>query len=181
VDGGRGLVSDVALLVAPYTVAISEERRTAVAAAALEFGVMLALTRWFHGAHMRTSVCRDWLRLDATSRTGREALAEMRPLFDVLRAQEDADGPQRDPQPGVPQIDTLVEQVRAAGLQSPIAGRAAAEPPLEGNQLKVFRIVQEALTNTLKDAGPSATAQDLSRDRPRPFATQPPPRDQPFR
>jgi len=59
----------------------------------------------------------------------------------------------------VRQIDALVEQVRAAGL--PVSYRVSAGsralPP--GIQLTMFRIVQEALTNTLKHAGLSATAE----------------------
>ena len=59
----------------------------------------------------------------------------------------------------MPEIDALVEQVRAAGL--PISYRVSpgdrALPP--GIQLTVFRIVQEALTNTLKHGGLTATAE----------------------
>jgi signal transduction histidine kinase len=67
--------------------------------------------------------------------------------------------PQRDPQPGVREIDGLIEQVRAAGL--PVSYRVSPDARAlpEGIQLMLFRIVQEALTNTLKHAGPSATAE----------------------
>jgi signal transduction histidine kinase len=86
------------------------------------------------------------------SRTGRQALAEMRKLLGVLR-----DGPtegQLAPQPGIAQIDTLVEQVRSAGIPVDYScqGDLGALPP--GLQLTTYRIVQEALTNTLKHAGP---------------------------
>jgi len=43
-------------------------------------------------------------------------LAEMRRLLGVLSEDSDGTTPARDPQPGVPEIDRLVEQVRAAGL-----------------------------------------------------------------
>ncbi len=71
------------------------------------------------------------------------------------------DGPpagDRAPQPGVADLDRLVEQVRAAGLPVRMETRGApwALPP--GASLTVFRIVQEALTNTLKHGGPGATA-----------------------
>jgi signal transduction histidine kinase len=93
--------------------------------------------------------------METVSATGRQALAEMRRLLGVLREDE---GATLVPQPGVPQIDQLVEQVRAAGLPVTleVAGDGAALPA--GAQLTVFRLVQEALTNTLKHAGASAAA-----------------------
>ncbi|MGH2883027.1 MAG: sensor histidine kinase, partial [Solirubrobacteraceae bacterium] len=97
--------------------------------------------------------------LQTASRTGRLALAEMRRLLGVLREESNGQGPERDPQPGVAEIDRLVEQVRAAGL--PVSYRVSPEARAlpDGIQLTLFRIVQEALTNTLKHAGPSATAE----------------------
>ena len=86
----------------------------------------------------------------------------------VLREQDEAaDSPgageaaaakSPSPQPGVLEIDALVEQVRTAGL--PVSYRVSpdARSLPEGIQLTAYRIVQEALTNALKHAGPSATA-----------------------
>jgi signal transduction histidine kinase len=93
------------------------------------------------------------------SATGHQALDEMRRLLGVLRT-EDAPEP-RQPQPGLAQLDGLLGQVRATGLAAELAvtglavtGLAAAMPP--GAELTVYRIVQEALTNTLKHAvGPT--------------------------
>jgi signal transduction histidine kinase len=88
------------------------------------------------------------------SATGHQALDEMRRLLGVLRTE---DGPQsRQPQPGMAQIEGLLDQVRATGLAAglTVTGMPAAMPP--GAGLTVYRIVQEALTNTLKHAaGPS--------------------------
>jgi signal transduction histidine kinase len=94
--------------------------------------------------------------METVSSTGRQALAEMRRLLGVLR--DDEKSSTLVPQPGVPQIDHLVDQVRAAGLPVTleVAGDGRALPA--GAQLTVFRLVQEALTNCLKHAGASAVA-----------------------
>ncbi|MGH3069089.1 MAG: sensor histidine kinase [Streptosporangiaceae bacterium] len=90
------------------------------------------------------------------SRTAREALAETRRLFGVLRA---GSGPELwQPLPGLADLDDLLGRVRAAGL--PVRyerGGSAGDLPA-GLQLAVFRLVQEALTNTMKHAGPGASA-----------------------
>jgi signal transduction histidine kinase len=90
------------------------------------------------------------------SSTARQALAETRSLLGVLRAGSGQD--LRQPLPGLADLDDLLGRVRAAGL--PVryqrSGAAADLPP--GIQLAVFRLVQEALTNTMKHAGPGASA-----------------------
>ncbi|MEV0379670.1 histidine kinase [Nonomuraea sp. NPDC050643] len=83
--------------------------------------------------------------------TGREALSEMRRLVGLLR---DSGG--RDPQPGFADLDRLLEQVRAAGLRLSVTHEGAPGAWGPGAGLAVYRIVQEALTNTLKHAGPRA-------------------------
>jgi signal transduction histidine kinase len=103
-----------------------------------------------------TDVGRARQALETISQTGRNALAEMRRLLGVLRESDDAGA--YAPQPGVAQLDDLVEQVRSSGL--PVTYEVAGSPPdmSEGRQLTVFRIVQEALTNTLKHGGPRVAA-----------------------
>jgi signal transduction histidine kinase len=88
------------------------------------------------------------------SATGRQALAEMRRLLGVLRTEDAPDS--RRPQPGIAQIDELLEEVRTTGLAtaSTVTGTPGTMPP--GAELTVYRIVQESLTNTLKHAaGPT--------------------------
>ena len=87
--------------------------------------------------------------------TGRQALIEMRRLVGLLR--DDADL-ELAPQPGLARLEDLVEQMRDAGLpvRLEIEGRRRALAP--GVDLSAYRIVQEALTNTLKHAG-GASAQ----------------------
>jgi signal transduction histidine kinase len=90
--------------------------------------------------------------LDTISSTGRLALAEMRRLLGVLRENDDAGA--YAPQPGLAQLDDLVEQVRAAGIAVTFEAAGTPAAMSEGRQLTVYRIVQEALTNTLKHGGP---------------------------
>ncbi|GCD93801.1 two-component sensor histidine kinase [Embleya hyalina] len=95
----------------------------------------------------------------AVEQTGRGALVEMRRLVGILRDTTDAVGGPNEghnaPQPGLDQLDTLVTQVREAGLpvELSLEGAPCALPP--GIDLAAYRIVQEALTNTLKHAGPA--------------------------
>jgi signal transduction histidine kinase len=91
------------------------------------------------------------------SRTGRQALGELRRLLGVLR---DGDGDaQFAPQPGLAQLEDLIGDLRSAGVpvNFEVTGRPSTALPA-GLELAVFRIVQEALTNTLKHAGPGAAA-----------------------
>lgn len=90
------------------------------------------------------------------SGTARQALAETRRLLGVLRT--DAGEEPRLPLPGLADLDDLLGRVRAAGLpvQCERSGTGADLPP--DIQLAVFRLVQEALTNTMKHAGPGASA-----------------------
>jgi signal transduction histidine kinase len=82
--------------------------------------------------------------------TGREALAEMRRLVDVLRRPEEA--PALAPQPSLQHLDKLVDQVRESGLnvELKVEGDVAKLPA--SVDLAAYRLVQEGLTNTLKHA-----------------------------
>ena len=86
-------------------------------------------------------------------RTGHQALEEMRRLLGMLRASDEELA--LAPQPSLRHLDGLVEHVREAGLpvELRIEGDAAPLPP--GVDVSAYRIVQEALTNTLKHAGPA--------------------------
>ncbi|HEV8249383.1 MAG TPA: sensor histidine kinase [Gaiellaceae bacterium] len=91
--------------------------------------------------------------LETIEETGRQALAEMRRMLGILR--QPTDEPTLAPQPSIATLEALVEQVREAGL--PVEYRIEGEPlPLPpGVELSAYRIVQEALTNALRYAGPA--------------------------
>ena len=88
--------------------------------------------------------------------TGRQALGEMRRLLGLLRTDEE--GLALAPQPTLERLPPLLEQVREAGL--PVELRTEGDPVAlsAGIDLAAYRIVQEALTNALKHAGPARAA-----------------------
>ncbi|MER7502357.1 histidine kinase [Nonomuraea pusilla] len=88
------------------------------------------------------------------SSTGRAALAEMRRLVGVLRESEDG-ATDYTPQPGIGQLADLV---RGAAVPARLEVHGVPQDLPEGQQLAVYRIVQEALTNALKHGGPGTHA-----------------------
>ncbi|MYU22963.1 histidine kinase [Streptomyces sp. SID8352] len=88
---------------------------------------------------------------------GRMALREMRQLLDVLRAGDEAEEEPTEPQPGEGDLERIVAASRRAGLPTGLEVRGEPRPLPPSVGLAVFRIVQEALTNTRKHAG-GATA-----------------------
>ncbi|WP_308401384.1 histidine kinase [Streptomyces sp. AP-93] len=97
----------------------------------------------------------DTLRIIADS--GRGALAELRRLLGVIGdGRSDPDAPLA-PQPGVADLGALLERVRAAGPTVALHTEGDLTGLSQGLQLAMYRIVQEALTNTLKHAAPDTT------------------------
>lgn len=85
--------------------------------------------------------------------TGRSAMRELRRLLDVLRTDEEpAD---LTPQPGLTAVRQLIDQLRDTGLQVTAHLNPGPDDLDPGLALAVYRIVQEALTNTIKHAGPA--------------------------
>ena len=91
--------------------------------------------------------------LDVIATTGRQTVDEMRALLGVLRADAGLGG--LTPQPSLDDLGELVRGVREAGL--PVTLRIDGEPCQlsQALGLSAFRIVQEALTNALRHAGPA--------------------------
>jgi signal transduction histidine kinase len=96
---------------------------------------------------------RAWEPVLSVEETGRHALAELRRLLGILRPEEGEAA--LAPQPGLARLDDLLAQTRRGGLpvELAVAGAPRALPP--GVDLTAYRIVQEALTNTRKHAGPA--------------------------
>lgn len=113
--------------------------------------------------------------LETIGVTGRQALSEMRRLLGVLRTEgnDDSERPasagyartgspdsydQYAPQPDLSRIGDLIARVRSSGLRVELDVEGEVRRLAPGFELAAYRIVQEALTNTLKHGGPAATA-----------------------
>ncbi|MFJ4407349.1 sensor histidine kinase [Streptomyces sp. NPDC088910] len=119
--------------------------------------VMVALADGAVFAQQRTPE-RATTAMRQVSATGRQAITDMRRFLGVLRADEpDA---LRHPMPGIAQLESLVDQVRAAGLPTVLSVAGDPGPVPVAAQLTVYRLVQEALTNTLKHA-PAGTSAEV--------------------
>jgi signal transduction histidine kinase len=109
----------------------------------------------------------------AVEASGRAAMTELRHLLDLLSppgalasgAEADGGTAEADltPQPGLEQLQPLINRVAAAGLpvELQVSGELHDLPP--GLDLAAFRVVQEALTNVIKHAGPARTNVRLDR------------------
>jgi signal transduction histidine kinase len=90
----------------------------------------------------------------AVEETGRQALAEMRRLLEILS--RDAPETGLAPEPGLAELRTLVETCEGAGLPVELTVEGKPEKALApGVDLAAYRVVQEALTNAIKHAGPA--------------------------
>jgi len=100
--------------------------------------------------------------LHAVQQTGRQAVAELSRMLGLLRGSEasrdDARSLDRAPQPGAAQLPELAERMSASGVPVDLVVSGQPRSLPAGIELTAYRIVQEALTNTLKHGGPGVTA-----------------------
>jgi len=91
---------------------------------------------------------------------GRGAMSEMHRTLELMRASDAAD--ERAPQPTLAGLDALIEQARAAGVSVELSVDGDPHALDAGVELSAYRIVQEALTNVIKHAGPAHVAVRVS-------------------
>jgi signal transduction histidine kinase len=97
--------------------------------------------------------------------TGRAGLAEMRRLIGVLTEADEAAS--TAPMPGLADLDSLLDTMRAAGLPVEVVRTGAPRELTAGADLALYRVIQESLTNALKHAGPAnaRVSLDFASDR----------------
>jgi signal transduction histidine kinase len=91
---------------------------------------------------------------------GRSSLAEMRRLLAAGRADPAGDA-RLSPLPGIGDVPAVIDDLRLAGMRIELAVEGVPDAVPASVDLSAYRIVQEALTNTLKHAGPGAGARVL--------------------
>ncbi|MFJ7041964.1 sensor histidine kinase [Streptomyces sp. NPDC101112] len=105
---------------------------------------------------VRTAPERAEAAFDAISATGRDAMVQLRQMLGVLREGDEEDGmagtAPREPQPGLDELPGLLDRVRSGGLRVEHHTEGRARPLPDATAATVFRIVQEALTNTVRHA-----------------------------
>ena len=97
--------------------------------------------------------------------TAREALAELRRLLGVLRGPPDPDAarhPVTAPSPSIDELDEVLVQVRQAGIAVDLRVEGNPSKLAPGVDLAAYRIVQEALTNTVRHSGAATAAVTVS-------------------
>lgn len=105
------------------------------------------------GAVVARNAPQDAVRaFDAIGAVSRSSVRDVRRVLAVLRHDQSPDGASLSPQPGLADVEPLVESVRAAGLPAQLERTGDLSSLSAGRQLAVYRIVQESLTNVLRHA-----------------------------
>lgn len=103
--------------------------------------------------------------VEIIGQTAREALTELRRLLGVLRGPDDLTGRRRattSPSPSISALDEVLVQVRRAGIAVDLRVEGSPSKLTPGVDLTAYRIVQEALTNTVRHSGAAEAAVTVS-------------------
>ncbi|MFC3743720.1 sensor histidine kinase [Paractinoplanes deccanensis] len=95
----------------------------------------------------------------AVEEGGRAALGELRGVMGLLAADDDDT---LTPQPGLAQLPPLIDRVRDAGVDVTVTTSGERQPLPAGLELAAYRVVQEALTNTVKHAAGARATVDVT-------------------
>jgi len=100
--------------------------------------------------------------VEIIGQTAREALTELRRLLGVLRGPSDRRQAATSPSPSISELDEVLVQVRQAGIAVDLRVEGSPSKLAPGVDLTAYRIVQEALTNTVRHSGASQAAVTVS-------------------
>lgn len=139
---------------------IAREIHDVIANSVAVIGVQAGAARMSFGANP----ARSQSALELIEDKSRQVVDEMRTLLGLLRS-EDQETRALTPPPGLRCLGELIEEVRNAGLQVDMRVEGECRPLPAGMDLCVYRIVQEALTNTLKHVGPTTATVVLRYER----------------
>jgi signal transduction histidine kinase len=95
--------------------------------------------------------------LAAIRAASKEGLRELHAILDVMRHAGDPPD-STSPVPGLARLDALAEGVRRSGVPVTVAIEGEPRPLPALTDLSAFRIIQEALTNTVRHAGPASAS-----------------------
>lgn len=139
------------LAVAEERVRIARELHDVLAHHVSVMGIQAAAARRVLDRH-REDVIAALATIEASSR---QAMTDLHQLVGLLRQDNEATDNSRGPQPDLGQLPALATAMREAGLAVDLQIEGDPGPLPAAVQLSVYRIVQEALTNTLQHAGPA--------------------------
>ncbi|MFI6034509.1 sensor histidine kinase [Streptomyces sp. NPDC051315] len=111
---------------------------------------------------VRSDPARAEAAFDAIATTGRDAMTQLRRILGVLKEEPGVGAARRLPQPQVAALAELVRQVgESAGLRTELRARGEPRPLAPDTEVAAYRVVQEALTNTVKHAYASSAVVEL--------------------
>ncbi len=139
------------LAVAEERVRIARELHDVVANHVSVMGIQAAAARRVFDQRRQDALA----ALASIETTSRQAITDLHQLVGLLRHDDETDDPNLAPQPGLKQLPALIDHMHEAGLPVTLAIEGNPRPLPAAVELSAFRIVQEALTNTLKYAGPA--------------------------